>query len=720
MATLVLTTVGTALGGPIGGALGGLIGQSIDQQLFGPGTRKGPRLGDLSVQTSSYGSPIPRIYGKMRVAGTVVWATDLKEEEAIQGGGKSGPEQVTYQYSANLAVALSSRPIRAVRRIWADGKLIRGAGGDFKVKTEFRILSGEEDQPVDPLIASVEMISNAPAYRGLALAVFEDLELAEFGNRIPVMTFEVEADESEVPLSQLLDDASGGIILGGDTLPISGFAAHGSSIGDSLRELIILCGVDLAERDGRLRSPQSGPPILLAASEVGCDTGGEVRPRAERVRVPDSALPAGLSMTYYDPDRDYQTGQMRASSGRGGARDERIELPAVLTAGQAKQLVEQALARRWRGGYQLRLSLPPSRMDLNPGDAIQLADSARAWLIRSVSIEGMAVAIEAEAAPVTVPVFSADPGRAVSDLDVPIGRTELRLFELPPLTDAPEASVRAYVAAANAGHWKPVPVGLALGPDPLAGVAVTKRAVLGVTETVLDARVPLILDEVSTVNVRLANPVHILLNADWDALMAGGNLALVGEELIQFGRAEQLGPGLYRLSGLLRGRRGTEWAAASHAIGAIFCMIDPSIMRPIELSVSAVGAMLTATAHGIGDVAPLPSTGRLLTGESLRPPSPCHLKLWRDATDLHAEWVRRSHRGWTWSDGVGVAEDPFPEHYRLTITGPAGQVVIESATTSASISVAELPAQRGQQINLSIAMVGPTALSREASATITL
>src|SRR5688572_23083792 len=100
MATLVLTAIGTALGGPLAGALGSLVGQSIDHQLFGPGVRKGPRLGDLSVQTSSYGSPIPRIYGTMRVAGTVVWATDLQEEETIEGGGKSGPEGVNYSYSA--------------------------------------------------------------------------------------------------------------------------------------------------------------------------------------------------------------------------------------------------------------------------------------------------------------------------------------------------------------------------------------------------------------------------------------------------------------------------------------------------------------------------------------------------------------------------------------------------------------------------------------------
>ena len=61
MATLVLSTVGMALAGPVGGLLGSLVGQSIDQQLLGGGPRKGPRLGDLSVQTSSYGSAVPRI-----------------------------------------------------------------------------------------------------------------------------------------------------------------------------------------------------------------------------------------------------------------------------------------------------------------------------------------------------------------------------------------------------------------------------------------------------------------------------------------------------------------------------------------------------------------------------------------------------------------------------------------------------------------------------------
>ncbi|MBB4641724.1 hypothetical protein [Rhizorhapis suberifaciens] len=80
MATLILTAVGTALGGPLGGTIGAVLGQVVDQNvLFKPKGREGPRLDRLEIQTSTYGSQVPRIFGKMRVAGTVIWATDLNE-----------------------------------------------------------------------------------------------------------------------------------------------------------------------------------------------------------------------------------------------------------------------------------------------------------------------------------------------------------------------------------------------------------------------------------------------------------------------------------------------------------------------------------------------------------------------------------------------------------------------------------------------------------------
>ncbi len=155
MATLVLTAVGSAVGGPIGGAIGALIGQSVDHALFG--TRKeGPRLTELAVQTSSYGSQIPKLFGTMRVAGTVIWATDLIESRSSSRSGKGQPSISTYSYAASFAVLLSARVVLGVGRIWAEGKLLRGAAGDFKTRTGFRLHLGGEDQLADPLIASAE------------------------------------------------------------------------------------------------------------------------------------------------------------------------------------------------------------------------------------------------------------------------------------------------------------------------------------------------------------------------------------------------------------------------------------------------------------------------------------------------------------------------------------------------------------------------------------
>jgi hypothetical protein len=88
MATLVFSSLGTMLGGPIGGAIGSLVGRQVDTALFGPSRRQGPRLKELAVTTSTYGQMIPRHFGRMRVAGSVIWATDLVEHSEAQGGGK--------------------------------------------------------------------------------------------------------------------------------------------------------------------------------------------------------------------------------------------------------------------------------------------------------------------------------------------------------------------------------------------------------------------------------------------------------------------------------------------------------------------------------------------------------------------------------------------------------------------------------------------------------
>ena len=207
MAALVLSAAGAAAGksvfGPAGAIAGRLVGalagNAIDQALFGSRqeiSREGPRLADLEVMASTEGAPIPRIYGRGRLAGQVIWATNLEEVVSTTSqttggsGGKgmgAGPavttNTTTYSYFANLAVGLCEGPIGAVLRIWADGKPLDLTG------LTIRTYAGDETQTPDPLIAAKE--GDVPAYRGLAYVVFERLPLANFGNRIPQLSFEV-------------------------------------------------------------------------------------------------------------------------------------------------------------------------------------------------------------------------------------------------------------------------------------------------------------------------------------------------------------------------------------------------------------------------------------------------------------------------------------------------------------------------------------------------
>jgi hypothetical protein len=196
MATLVLGAAGSALGGAFGGSIGAnlgraagaIAGQFIDGALFGQSKKvEGPRLNDLDVQASTEGAPIPRVYGRARLAGQMIWATRYEEVVTVQksSGGKGGPKvtSTTYSYFANFALGLCEGQISRIGRIWADGKLL-----DTDTVT-MRWYHGSETQNPDPLIAAKQ--GDAPAYRGLAYIVFERLPIEAYGNRIPQITVEV-------------------------------------------------------------------------------------------------------------------------------------------------------------------------------------------------------------------------------------------------------------------------------------------------------------------------------------------------------------------------------------------------------------------------------------------------------------------------------------------------------------------------------------------------
>ncbi|MDE3237347.1 MAG: glycoside hydrolase/phage tail family protein [Paracoccaceae bacterium] len=221
MATILLAAAGGAVGAGFGGtvlglsgavlgrAVGATLGRVIDQQLLGAGSQavETGRVSRFALTGASEGAPVSRVWGRVRIGGQVIWATQFLEHSQTSGGGKgvsSQPRVTRYSYTVSLAIALCEGEIARVGRIWADGMEIARDGLNLRVYT------GSEDQQPDPKIEAVQGAGMAPAYRGIAYVVIEDLDLGRFGNRVPQFSFEV-MRSAQGELAAALPDLSHGV-----------------------------------------------------------------------------------------------------------------------------------------------------------------------------------------------------------------------------------------------------------------------------------------------------------------------------------------------------------------------------------------------------------------------------------------------------------------------------------------------------------------------------
>lgn len=720
MATLVLTVVGGAIGGPVGAAIGAAIGNQIDQRLFAPKGREGARLDQLGVQAASYGRGLPRLYGRMRVAGTLIWATDLREERQ-RSGGKGQPKATSYSYSASFAVALSARPIRAVHRIWADGSLLRGAAGDWKHSTGFRLYTGSEDQPVDPLIAAAEGAEAAPAYRGIAYVVFEDLALAAFGNRIPALSFEVEADDAPVTIGAIAADLSDGEVIDQTMTQVDGYVADGASVRGAIEALGALAPLSLREAAGRLAlSDQAALPIALAADDLGASTDGKRAPRQSIERRARDQSPDAVAIRHQDGARDGQDGLQYATAGGQGLRTEAIDLPVALSGAAAMAAAMRRLKRLRAARQSLKLSLPWRAIGLRPGDIVTVPGLGPRWRIDRWSYERHRIELGLVAEPdgaVSVPAVAS--GRSIVAPDAASGATVPLLLDLPPLEDAADHVPRLAIAAAGtAAGWRRAALSLSLD-DGASWRAIGETAAPAMIGTVLTsegAPTATLVQRHGSIDVELLHDGMWLESRDLAAVLAGANAAMLGEELIQFTTATPIGPCRFRLSGLLRGRRGSEAAMAVHPPGTRFALIERESLILYDLPSSAVGSTIRLVAHGAGDGPDGIAQSIVFRGRAIRPPAPVHLRAARQSDGtIRFGWVRRSRTGWGWQDAIDAPLGEESERYRLSIaTAAGGTRTIEALVPGYDYAPADQGADGfsgGGVLQVSVAQIGTAAAS---------
>jgi putative tail protein len=187
--------IGGAIGGPVGGMIGGLAGGIIASLVFKRSQK--PIIPDYQLANSSYGHPIPIIYGEIRLPATVIWETEIVVGSHTVSGGKGigGTPVNTFKQSA--AFAFCEGPAHPIK-LWLDGKLFYDTTATVpqeytKYKFPIRVYTGTEDQMPDPLVQSWVMqkvmpYNSTPAYRGLCYLLFQEIDLSHYGNRMPNVT----------------------------------------------------------------------------------------------------------------------------------------------------------------------------------------------------------------------------------------------------------------------------------------------------------------------------------------------------------------------------------------------------------------------------------------------------------------------------------------------------------------------------------------------------
>jgi hypothetical protein len=213
MSSVILPQIGSVMLGPVGHPLGqeiaAIAGDRVDN-FFSKNKRSinaGARLAELTLQTATYGKVIPIVYGTVKLAGNIIWASEVQEhrQDHYQRNGKFGGRSLVarqFNYSISLAIAISEGEINEILRVWADDQLIDPR------KFNYRFYSGNETQAPDPVIESIQGFGKTPAFRGLCYVMIENLPLSDFSNHVPNFLFEVKRrlkvcrNDGELPLEE--------------------------------------------------------------------------------------------------------------------------------------------------------------------------------------------------------------------------------------------------------------------------------------------------------------------------------------------------------------------------------------------------------------------------------------------------------------------------------------------------------------------------------------
>ena len=488
------------------------------------------------------------------------------------------------------------------------------------------------------------------------------LGLSSLGQIVADLLKKVGYDSTMYDTSRLLDIVSGFVITNRQTVRAC------------LEQLATAYFFDCVESDGLLKFIKRGKVSSTTIDFTELVVNDDSSDALTVTRTQELELPRQVDVIYLNRTADFQAGTQSSQRQTVKAVDyTTVNLPIVLSDQEAKVVADVTLYNAWVGRVQYQFTVPPKYALLEPTDVITVTKDGAAYLVRLTATKLVRNGMQ-EISGIAEDVSSYDfynpAGTGTPNLQPPatISATRLELMDLPAFpTDGVTDAYLRYGVVGLGDNW----AGSAVyrsddgGSNYALMQALTAQATIGAVLNIIPAGTVYAWDNISTIDVLLT--FGQLQSVTDIAVLNGANVCVIGDEVIQFQTATLLDTNKYRLSGLLRGRLGTEWAVGSHTAGERFIMLTNALARELMASSSwgisrkfkpvTIGSTLGATT----------AQDFAYAARALKPYSPVHIVGSRSAGDLTINWKRRTRINGDWRDAVDVPMSEESERYEVDI-----------------------------------------------------
>lgn len=459
-----------------------------------------------------------------------------------------------------------------------------------------------------------------------------------------------------------------------DGFSISNRTAAFSAIG----ELASVFQFDGANFDGAVQFIPRGEP---AAAEFGVADTLDVGDDSTSARRDDPlAVAAVRRLEYYDTEGgltpDMQTSDR--SLGRRAVSETLSETTVIMRADDAAKAVvigHKVAVEDARGVEELQL--PLGWIALTPSDVVRFEQQR--MRVESVEVDETSIKVKLrhDRASAYQTSISGVPAAPVPEPPALVAAaTVLQVFDIPPLADDEDLlGLRVAVTPATQ-DWRGSDVELsrdggASWPDSLDALRPATMGLLAAAD--MPSRSVYLPDSASSIEVELIRPDMDLEHAELVDMMNRVNLALIDDELVNFGTVEQLTPTRWRLSHFLRGRKGTPVAA--HAVGERFVLLDGQTelvpMERFDLGRALDFRATSFTRTGVDAAAALTFAGKSQTERA-----PAYLRARRSGGDLVVSWQAVGRLG----GGARVGMGQFFTGFRVELGGTAWETAASTLT----------------------------------------